>query len=183
MNDMSQTTLPGRSRTVSWDDPRAGAMRGLGMAGLDYLRAMQAGQLSPPPFGVLLDMTVERIDAGEVVFGCAPQEFHCNPMGSVHGGLSATLIDSAAGCAIHSTLAPGEAWSTVDMHVSFVRAILPGGPALRCAGKVVHKGRSIVTAEARVSDADGTLYAYGHITGKVSQLPVPKPDSAGAGPA
>jgi len=175
ISQISQTSLTNRSRTVSWDDPRVSAGRGLQMSGIDYLKALQAGELSPPPFGVLLDLTVETMEPGRAVFGVAPQEFHANPMGGVHGGVHATLIDSAAGCAIHSTLEPGEAWSTIDLHVNYVRPVAPGGAALRCEGVVVHKGRSICTAEARVTDAEGTLYAYGHITGRVVPLQAPAP--------
>ena len=91
-------------------------------------------------------------------------------MGTVHGGLSATLIDSAAGCAVHSTLGPGKLYGTVDLTSTFVRAILPGGPMLYCAGQVLHEGRSIVTAEARVVDEAGTLYSYGHVTAKITNI-------------
>jgi uncharacterized protein (TIGR00369 family) len=174
MNEMSRVlrqperTGP-RSIAVSWEDPRAAADRGRRMDGLGYMRAMQAGEISPPPIAVLLGFRPELFEPGHAVFVCDTAEYHCNPMGMVHGGVAATLIDSAAGCAIHTTLGPGEFWGTVDLNVTFVKGIAPESGAIRCEGRVIHRGRSIVTAEGRVTDADGALAAYGHITGKISR--------------
>ena len=167
MNDMSVQV---RERTIGWDDPRTGAKAGLGMAGIDFLRAVAEGRLPRPPISAFLDFQIVEVEHGRAVFSCRPQEIHCNPMGTVHGGLSATLIDSAAGCAIHSTLGAGKVFGTVDLTTTLVRPILPGGPQLFCAGQVLHQGRSIATAEARVVDETGTLYAYGHVTAKITVL-------------
>lgn len=167
MNDMS--ILP-RERTIRWEDPRPSAQAGLGMAGIDFLRAIGDGRVPRPPISALLDFEPIEVEHGRAVFACEPQEIHCNPMGTVHGGLMATLIDSAAGCAVHTTLGPGKIYGTVDLTTTLVKAVMPGGPRLICAGQVLHQGRSIVTAEARVVDEQGTLYAYGHITAKVTDL-------------
>lgn len=167
MNDMS---VQPRERTVTWNDPQVAGQAGLKMSGIDFLRAIGAGRLPPAPIGVLLDFHPVEVEHGRAVFSCQPQEMHCNPMGTVHGGLAATLIDSAAGCAVHTTLGPGKIYGTVDLTTTLVKPILPGGPRLLCAGQVLHQGRSIVTAEARVMDEQGTLYAYGHVTAKVSDL-------------
>lgn len=164
---MNEFTAVERSRTIRWDNPAATAAKGVTMAGIDYLRAIAAGDISPPPFAVLLDFSLDSIEPGRVAFSCAPQEFHCNPMGNVHGGIAATLIDSAAGCAVHSLLDVGEFFGTVNLDVNYVKPIRPGGDRLVCTGEVIHRGGSIVTAEARVTGPDRTLYAYGHATNKV----------------
>ena len=167
---MDDMTLQLRERTIAWDDPRTGGKAGLAMAGIDFLRAIADGRLPRPPISAFLDFELLEVEHGRAVFACQPQEIHCNPMGTVHGGLSATLIDSAAGCAVHSTLGAGKVFSTVDLTTTLVRPIMPGGAKLICAGQVLHQGRSIVTAEARVVDEDCKLYAYGHITAKVSSV-------------
>jgi uncharacterized protein (TIGR00369 family) len=161
MNDISGIH---RTRTVQWDDPAATAGQGAKLAGIDYMCAVAAGELPPPPIAVLLGMGIDNIEPGRVTFSCDPQEFHCNPMGIVHGGLAATLIDSAAGCAAHTTLAAGDLYGTIDLNVTYVKAIVPGSGRLLCTGEVVHAGGSIVTANARLAGGDGSLYAYGHAT-------------------
>lgn len=164
MNDISGIH---RTRTIQWDDPLATAGRGAQLSGIDYMRAVAAGDLPPPPIAKLLDMTIDSIEPGRVVFACRPQEFHCNPMGVVHGGLAATLIDSAAGCAVQTLLDPGAFMSTIDLDVTFVKPVMPGHEPLLCAGEVIHQGGSILTASGRLTDTGDTLFAYGHITSKV----------------
>src|SRR2546425_8727525 len=98
---------PDRTRTVSWEDPLIGASAAPGMSGLDYLRAIAAGDLPPPPIALLLGMDLAHIETGHAVFELEVGEHLYNPIGSVHGGVLATLMDSALGCAVHSTLPAG----------------------------------------------------------------------------
>lgn len=164
MNDLSQAA---RRHVVTWEDPATAAKAGLARDGIDYLRAIQRGELPAPPIANLLDMRIETVEPGRAVFVCVPQEFHYNPSGMVHGGLAATLIDSATGCAVHSTLKAGSYYATVDLISHFIRPMRAGMGPVRCEGKVVHVGGSLATAEGRLTDAGGTLIAYGHATCRV----------------
>src|SRR6185295_4939079 len=98
---------PERARTITWDDPLPAAASARGRSGLDYLHAIAAGDVPPPPIAVLLGFELVEVEEGRAVFAVTPQEFHYNPIGVVHGGLAATLLDSAMGCAVHSTLPAG----------------------------------------------------------------------------
>src|SRR4029453_1428110 len=102
--------------------------------------------------GEVLGMELEELDEGRVVFGLTPADAHTNPMGMVHGGIAATLLDSAMGCAVHSTLGPGLGFTTLELHVHYTRGVAPGSGRLRAEGTVVHRGRRVATAEGRVTD-------------------------------
>ncbi len=102
-----------RTRTITWEDPSPGAQAGRTMSGLDYLKAMQEGKIPSPPIGILMDMRIVEVTEGRVIFAAQPAEYHYNPLGTVHGGLAATLLDSALGCAIHSTLQAGTGYTTL----------------------------------------------------------------------
>jgi uncharacterized protein (TIGR00369 family) len=128
--------------------------------GLSALRAMIAGELPPPPIATLLGFDLVEVDEGRVVFAAVPGPEHYNPIGMVHGGLAATLIDSAAGCAVHTTLPAGTGYTTTDVQVRFVRPITRDTGRIECIGEVVHRGRTLVTAEARVV-AGERLLAHG----------------------
>jgi len=154
-----------RSRTITWEDPIAAAEQRLDLSGLDHLHAIREGRVPPPPIAAL--MGLDLVDAGEgrAVFAVTPEEFHYNPIGVVHGGLAATLIDSATGCAVQSTLEPGVAYTSLEVKVNFARAITRDTGRLLCEGTVVHRGRTIATAEARlVAEATGKLHAHGTAT-------------------
>jgi uncharacterized protein (TIGR00369 family) len=153
-----------RSRTYAWDDPAALARAGLERSGLEYLRSIMDGELPPPPIALTLGLELLEVDEGRVVFGVAPHEFLFNPIGSVHGGAIATLIDSAASCAVHSVLGPGVAYATTDLHVTYVRPLLAGGTRAICTGELLHGGRRMATASARVEDEQGRLLAHGVVT-------------------
>jgi uncharacterized protein (TIGR00369 family) len=148
--------------------------------GLSALRAIAAGELPPPPIGVLLGFEVVEVEEGRVVFAAEPSEKHYNPIGSVHGGLAATLIDSATGCAVHSTLPAGVAYTTTDLQVRYVRAISRDSGRILCEGTVVHRGRTIATAEARVTAGDRLL---AHGTAGVLILPPAARTASTAPPA
>jgi uncharacterized protein (TIGR00369 family) len=148
-----------RVRTVTWEDPMIGAVAAASMDGLDYLRAIGSGEVPPPPIALLLGMEAPRVDPGSAVFSLEPGEHLYNPIGSVHGGVLATLLDSALGCAVHSTLPTGVGYTTVDLNVTYLRPVTRDSGRLTCQAEIVHSGRKVATARARVVDGDGRLYA------------------------
>jgi uncharacterized protein (TIGR00369 family) len=153
-----------RSRTIRWSDPLESAERLGGLSGLEAMRALADGTVPPPPIAVLLGFRLVEVDEGRAVFTGVADEFHYNPIGVVHGGLAATLLDSAMGCSVHTTLRPGEAYTTAELKVNLVRAI-NGGTPLRCEGTVLYKGRRQATAEGKLLEATtGKLLAHGTTT-------------------
>jgi uncharacterized protein (TIGR00369 family) len=138
-------------------DPKA-------LGGLETLRAIRDGRTPRPGIGTLLQMRLTDVDEGRAAFELEARPELGNPLGTVHGGVAATMLDSAMGCAVHTTLAPGEAYTTVDLAVTFVRAVRYDGRTLRAEGSVVHVGGRIATAEGRVHDGDGRLVATGTTT-------------------
>lgn len=161
----------GRTRTYSWDDPSIPAQSAREMAGLDFLRAMQAGKIPRPPIGQTLDFDLDEVEHGRAVFSVLPGEEHYNPIGSVHGGVFATLLDSAAGCAVQSTLPQGMAYTSLDLTVKFLRPITAETGRVRAIGTVVNGGRRTALAQAQLLDADDRLLA--HATSSCLLFPVP----------
>jgi uncharacterized protein (TIGR00369 family) len=154
-----------RERTIAWDDPVAAAARGKGLSGLEYMSAIAAGEIPPPPIAVLLGFELAEVEEGRAVFAVMPQEFHYNPIGVVHGGLAATLLDSAMGCAVHSTLPAGVGYTTLEFKVNFARPITGDTGRVVCEGTLIHRGRTVATAEGRVIAEDtGKLLAHGTTT-------------------
>ncbi|GGF29362.1 hypothetical protein GCM10011611_39260 [Aliidongia dinghuensis] len=153
-----------RSRTIRWELPVLDPAELAGLSGLEYLRRGLDTDTFRAPIGALMDFRPVRFDEGVAVFEALPAEFHYNPIGSVHGGFAATLLDSALGCSIHTTLKPGFGYTTVELKVNYVRPLkLSTGP-VRAEGKVIHVGGRIATSEARLTDPDGRLYAHGTTT-------------------
>jgi uncharacterized protein (TIGR00369 family) len=151
-----------RSKTVSWHDPALGAATAPSMSGLDYLRAIVDGALPDPPIAHLMGIRMVSVSEGDAVFACTPDESVYNPIGSVHGGLVCTLLDSVAGCAVHSTLPAGVAYASIEIKVNYVRGIhvQPSRPIeLTAHGWVTKPGRRVAFAEGDVRDAAGTLFA------------------------
>ena len=136
----------------------------LGKSGLELMQAMLRGELPYPPIARTLDFQLLEVDAGRAMFQGTPGPAHLNPMGTVHGGWYATLLDSALGCAVHTMMPPGRAYTTAELSVNLVRAVNPKVQRVRAEGKVVHCGRQLATAEARLYGPDGTLYAHGTTT-------------------
>jgi uncharacterized protein (TIGR00369 family) len=130
------------------------------LAGLPFLEAIRDGRLPAPPIMRLLGYTLTEVEAGRAVFECEPAESHYNPIGSVHGGVISTLLDSALSCAVHTTLAAGAGYTTAELKVNFVRPVMAGTGRLRSEGRVIHVGSRLATAEARLTDASGKLYAH-----------------------
>ena len=154
-----------RTRTFSWQDPAIGAQAARTRSGLDYLLAISRGELPPPPVLVALgfEQTLE-ISTGKVTFLLEPQEYHYNSIGSVHGGVFATLLDSAMGCAVHSTLPAGVGYTTLELKVNFIKALTSSTGKVRCEGLVLSAGRQVATAEGRILDEAGKLYAHATTT-------------------
>jgi len=149
---------------VHWDDPGALAAAGRTMSGIDFLRAIRDGRLPAPPIARLLGFNLVEVEPGHAVFECTPGEYHYNPIGVVHGGLAMTLLDSAMGCCVHTRMPAGGAYTTLEAKTNLVRAITDGTGALRAIGKLVHLGNRIATAEGRLEDASGKLYAHATTT-------------------
>ncbi|MDG9931139.1 MULTISPECIES: PaaI family thioesterase [unclassified Pseudomonas] len=136
----------------------------------DFFERIGNGDLPCPPFGHLVDFIPLEWEPGRFLFQGTPDTRHYNPLGSVHGGYAATLLDSCMGCAVHTCLQPGQGYTTMDLRVSYVRAITADTGPLRAEGKVVHVGRSTALAEGRLYDVDDRLYAVGSTTCMVLEL-------------
>ena len=145
-------------------DPQALAERGLELSGLEYVHAIFEGRLPPPPIAVLMGFRGVEARPGEVVFEMEPGPQHYNPIGSVHGGVALTLLDSAMSCAVHTLLDAGVRYTTLEVKTNFVRAITAGTGVIRCEGSVVHRGMRVATAEGRIIDEGGKLLAHGTTT-------------------
>ena len=144
-----------RTRLLTWQDPLESVAAGAGLTGLEYLERIAAGEIPPPPIAVTLNMGIVAVAEGRAVFEGDPGEEHYNPIGVVHGGYAATLLDSALGCAVHTTLAPGEAYTTLTLETKFVRPLTREAGRVRATADVVHRGRRQATAEARLTAVDG----------------------------
>lgn len=157
---MTATEPDLRERSHTWQDPRVTADAARDTDGLTFLRRMASGEVPGPPIAATLGFTVLEVESGRVVFGLEPAEWHFNPIGSVHGGVFATLLDSAAGCAVHSTLPAGTTYTTLDLTVKFLRGLHAGSGPVRCEGLVVHSGRRTALSEARLYDGKDRLCAH-----------------------
>jgi uncharacterized protein (TIGR00369 family) len=135
-----------------------------GLTGLEFLRKMIDGELPGPAIGATLGFRLVEVEAGRAIFEGEPSPALLNPLGSVHGGWALTLIDSAAGCSLHSALPPDTGYTTVETKVNFTRPIPPNGGPVRCEGRVLSRGRQIATAEASLYSAEGKLLAHGTST-------------------
>ena len=134
------------------------------LPGIALFEAMLDGRVPGGPIAATLDFLPVRIEPGLAVFQGQPQERHYNPLGTVHGGWYATLLDSALGCAVHSGLPPGKAYTTLELKINLVRALRDDVSRVRAEGRVVHPGNQVATAEARLVGPDGRLYAHGTTT-------------------
>ena len=162
-----------RPLTATWQHPLGGARDGARLAGRDYLQSMIDGRLPRAAIASLLGFDLVEVGEGFAAFECQPGERHYNPNGTVHGGLACTLLDSAMGCSIHSTLPAGMAYTTLELKVNLVRPITGGTGRLRCEARLIHAGRRIATAEGKLIDPTGKLYAHGTTTCMI--FPVSEP--------
>ena len=154
-----------RSRTLVWQDPVATAAAGATMTGMEYMTAVVTGQVPPPPIAVTMRLRPVELEEGRVVFEGEPGEEHYNPIGVVHGGYAATLLDSALGCAVHTTLPAGVAYTSLGLEAKYVRPITRDTGRVLCEATVLYRGRKQATAEATLTAADsGKLLASGTAT-------------------
>lgn len=153
------------TRTITWQDPVPTAGAGARLAGLAYMRAIQAGELPPPPIAVVMNYSIAELEEGRAVFEGEPGEEHYNPIGVVHGGYAATILDSALGCAVHTTLPAGVGYTSQTLEVKYLRPITRDTGRVRCEAQVVHRGRKSATSEAKLTaTATGKLLATGTST-------------------
>jgi uncharacterized protein (TIGR00369 family) len=134
------------------------------LSGLDYFKKVLAGEFPPPPMLQLLGMRLVEVDHGRVVFAATVEERFYNGTGVAHGGFAATLLDSALGCAINTTTPPGRRFTTLELKVNLTRPLTIAAGEVRCEGVAVHVGSRTATAEARIIDRNGKLYAHGSTT-------------------
>jgi uncharacterized protein (TIGR00369 family) len=142
-----------------------------GLSGLQLMQGLLRGELPYATIAETMDFLLVEVGEGRAVFQGLPQQRHLNPMGTVHGGWYATLLDSAVGCAVHTTMPPGRAYTTAELSVNLVRGAVPGREPLRAIGQVIHSGRQLATAEGRIVDAAGRVYAHATTTCLVFELP------------
>jgi uncharacterized protein (TIGR00369 family) len=150
--------------SVEWDDPQALAVAGRSMAGIEFMRAIRDGRLPAPPIARLMGFSLVEVEPGRAVFEVVPGEKHYNPIGVVHGGVAMTLLDSAMGCAVHTQMPLGSGYTTLEAKTNLVRAITAETGKLRAIGITVHVGKRMATAEGRLEDAAGKLYAHASTT-------------------
>lgn len=174
--DMRSTPTPADETLARWraDEAHALARRRqvgvippgelAGLSGMALFQAMLDGRLPSPPIGATLDFLPVHIEHGHAVFQGRPGHAHYNPLGTVHGGWFATLLDSAVACAVHSTLPAGKAYTTLELKLNIVRALTDQVPLVRAEGRVVHAGKQVATAEGRLVGPDGRLYAHASTT-------------------
>ncbi|MEV5314708.1 PaaI family thioesterase [Streptomyces sp. NPDC052610] len=161
----------GRSRTYEWEDPATSAAAVGRGTGLDFLRDVVAGRLPAAPLAATLGFTLDEVDHGHAVFSLLPGEEHYNPIGSMHGGVYATLLDSAAGCAVQSTLPQGTGYTSVDLAVKFLRPVTVDTGRVRAVGTVLNGGRRTALAEARLLDEKDRLLAHATSTCMIFAVP------------
>ena len=160
-----------RETVVRWDDPAIGLAEMPKLSGLDYLRKMMGRELPGPPIAAHFAMDIVEVEEGTVTFTCQPDESHYNPIGAVHGGLVCTVLDSALGCATHTTLPAGVGYTSIEIKVNYLRPVTRDSGPLRCIGRVTKPGRRVAFAEGEVLDKDGKVVATA--TGSLLVFPLP----------
>ena len=164
------TKATNRSRTFTWEDPFEVMRNAPGKTGLELLREIADGRLPPPPIFATMNFTGAEFEEGKAVFVGEPAEYLYNPIGVVHGGWAMTLLDSAMSVAVHTTLAVGERYTTVEIKVNFVRPITLDTGRVRAEGAVIHRGGTIATAEGKlIVESTGKLLAHGSTTCLISR--------------
>ena len=162
-----------RSRTVSWHDPSITALGALERSGLETMQAIRDGELPAPPIAQLMQFDIIDLAEGRVEFSCVLDESVYNPIGVVHGGLVCTLLDTVAGCAVHTTLPQGMAYTSIELKVNYLRAVHAHSGPLTAVGTVVKPGRRVAFAVGEVRDAAGRVVATA--TSSLLVFPIPGP--------
>jgi uncharacterized protein (TIGR00369 family) len=153
-----------RSHTINWEDPMITARAAMELSGLESLEKIKSGELPPPPIMILMNGKIAKLSEGRVVFEAEPAEYHFNPIGSVHGGYAATMLDTAMACSIHSCLPAGVGYTTLEIKINYVRPMTDRVGIVHCEGTAIHVGGRVATAEGRIVDDAGNLYAHGTTT-------------------
>ena len=159
-----------RQRTFTWHDPVPLGERRAALSGVEVLNLVITGELAAPPMASLMDIRLIEASKGRAVFRGVPQEFHYNPLGTVHGGYGATLLDSAMGCAVHSVLDAGDTYTTLEFKINFLRAMTHATGEVKGIGTIVHAGRTTAIAEGKIEDAAGKLYAFATTTCQIKRV-------------
>ena len=160
-----------RSKTITWQDPMIGAQAMTTMSGLDYMRALLAGDYPPPPILEVMNLHLESVDVGTVTFTARPDESHYNPIGAVHGGFACTVLDSVAGCAVQTTLPHGFGYTSLEIKVNYLAAITTTTGPLTAVGTVIKPGNRVAFAEGVLTDSSGKVVATASSTLLVFPLP------------
>lgn len=150
-----------RKRTIIWEDPKKSARDAASISGLDYLRSIKEGGISPPPVAMLIGYKISEVDNGYAVFELNPEEYLYNPFSTVHGGILSTLLDTTMTASVLSTLRKGLGCSTVEIKVNFIRPVTSRTGVLRCEARPIHIGKHLATVEGRLKGENGKLYAHG----------------------
>lgn len=153
------TELDQQSRTIAWVDPRPQAIQALTMSGIDYLQAMIDGEIPAPPIASHINLEIVSVSPGVANMAATPEQSHYNPIGSVHGGFAATLLDSVCGCAVQTTLPAGAAYTSLDLSVNFLRGITSETGRVTAQGRVTKPGSRAAFVEADIKDAAGRVLA------------------------
>lgn len=146
-------------QTFSWVDPEQVLMENAALTGLQYMEGLRDGKIPPPPIAVLMQFEPVHVEVGKVVFECKPSHAHYNPIGMVHGGLVCTVLDTATGCAAHSTLPAGVGYTSVEIKVNYLRPVLADTGVLIATGHVIKGGNRVIFAEGNVTTSTGDLVA------------------------
>ncbi|MNK15576.1 Thioesterase superfamily protein [compost metagenome] len=149
-----------RTRTYDWESPLDTASKARTLTGLEFLNGMLNGEIAVPPIAKTLDFHLLSIEKGKILAEFTPYEFHYNPIGTVHGGVISTVLDTVMGCALHSGLPQGVAYTTLELKVNFVKAVTIRSGKLLVEGRIIHVGRTTALLEADVKSEGGTLYAH-----------------------
>jgi uncharacterized protein (TIGR00369 family) len=157
---------------ITWSDPMICSRAIKSMSGLEYLRSLRDGRSPLPPMYGLFNFRFLEVEAGRVLFEATPTEYQCNPVGIVHGGFACTALDSATACAVLSLLPANADLASLEVKVNFVRPVKVENGTVRCEGRVIHAGKRIATAEGKMKDEKGNLYAHA-----VSTCLISRPDS------
>lgn len=174
MSDTKQHWGEQHERTVTWHDPRPSTRAGLAMSGLDYFNSMMAGDLPPSPISQTMNMTMVEAEPGRVVFACEPGDWAFNPLGSIHGGLACTLLDTVCGCAMHTVLPVGRGYTSIEIKVNYLKPIMPDSGPLQATGKLVRAGSRVGFTEGEIRDKNGDLVATATSTLLIFDVPSSK---------
>ena len=153
-----------RTHTITWKNPKELAEKGMKLSGIEFMRQIMAGDVPPPPIMLLMNGRPSKESEGGVIFEAEPAEYHYNPIGIIHGGYAATMLDTVMGCAIHTTLPAEVAYTTLEIKVNYIRPLTESVGKVFCHGTAIHVGGRVATAEGKIVDAAGKLYATGTTT-------------------